>query len=326
MKKLISAVLCLGLVLASMATVSAAIVPSYNVTSDYRDNVQGNKGWYYAYRDGGDYSQYILLEDEATNTRWVRLNPTTGLVQNFASSTGLQAYGTSVANKTAFVWEAPYSGVVTLSSASNPRMSYRGQRAPIEIGIAHTDKDYKLIDYDNEYDLDENKNNDDYVWHGVIAASDDVGLAPYSVELSVSAGDHICFEMGSTSASSATIIWQPTINYTQAAEFQVNGTQVTAIEEVAENSVVDCEINTGSPLDAYTYLMIYDSNGRLREVKPVTDSEIAGPTISTSVTMPAFDANDNETSYEGWSLSSFAITKVPGRFYPINISEKLVLN
>lgn len=325
MKKIISTILCLIIILASAVGVSAAISTNYSVSADY-STVQGNNGWHYMYRDGGNYSSYVELEYMADGNRWVRINQTTGNVMNFATSATLQARGSSIDNKTAYIWQAPYSGKVTLSAVSNIRMSYKGQKAPIEVGIAHTNANNEVIDYDNEYDNDTNTANNDYIWHGVIAASDIVGIDPYSIDIEVSIGDKIYFEMASIDASSATIVWQPMITYKQAAEYKAEGVKIDSLKGLAENSVVSCEVNTGSALNAYIHFLVFDNNGRLRVVKAVTDSEITGNTISTSVTLPSFDTKENETSYEGWRISLFAITKSTDRFYPISISEKLELN
>jgi len=327
MKKIISMVLCIGLLLSATLCAQAAVTPNYSLTSNYSTTTQGANGWYYQYRDGGTYSDYKDLTKETEGTRWV-VYTASGAVQNFVTAIGeMQAKGSTVDNKTAFVWKAPYSGKINLTANGNVRMVYNsGQKAPIEAGIAHTNSNYELVDYQNEYDSDTVKTNDNYIWWYSIPANDKVGIEPYNIDIEVSAGDMLFFEMGSITATAATMVWDPVIKYLQAAQYTAGGAGVTEIKDIDEGSAVSIELYNDTPLSASVYFMVYDALNRLRDIDIVTGSETSGSRINTVLTMPAFDANEAETSYEGWKIKTFAITNSIDRFYPVNISDKLILN
>lgn len=323
MKKIFCVVLCGILLLSSVLPVHASIIPNYALTADYSPAAQGASGWFYQYRDGGAYSNYVNLTKATEGTNWCLYTPS-GAVQNFVTAAGMmQAKGTTVDNKTAFVWKAPYSGKVKLTANNNIRMAYgAGQKAPIEAGIAHTNSKYELIDYKNEYDSDTIKSNDNYIWWASVAANDKIGVEPYDINIDVSAGDMLFFEIGSISSTAATIIWDPVIKYLQAANYSVNGESVYEIEDVAEGAYVSVELyNSDASFKAELYSVVYDSSNRLRAVKPISDKN-----GSTVITMPMYDKNSKETSYKGWSIRVFAVTDSEGRFYPVEISNKLVLS
>lgn len=323
MKKLFCVVLCGVLLLSSVLLVQASIIPNYALTADYSPTTQGANGWFYQYRDGGSYSNYVNLTKATEGTNWC-LYTASGSIQNFVTATGkLQAKGSSVDNKTAFVWKAPYSGKVKLTANNNIRMAYgAGQKAPIEAGIAHTNSKYELIDYQNEYDNDITKSNDNYIWWASIAENDNIGVEPYDINIDVSAGDMLFFEIGSVSSTAATVIWDPVIKYLQAADYSVGGESVYEIENVAEGVDVAIELyNRDASFKAELYSMVYDSSNRLRAVKYIADKN-----GSVVITMPSYDKSSDETSYKGWSIRVFAVTNSTGRFYPVDISDKLVLN
>lgn len=323
MKKLISAMVGVGLLLSATLCVSATINTSYSVTADYSSATQGNNGWYYQIRDGGAYSGYYNLTKATEGTQWNEYTAS-GAIQRFVSGGGsMQAKGTTVDNKTAFVWKAPYSGKVNLTANGNIHMAYNsGQKAPIEAGIAHTNANYELIDYQNEYDTDAVRTNDDYIWWYSMPANDKVGIAPYSIDIEVTRGDMLFFEIGSTSATAATIGWKPVVTYTQAAEYTVSDTAVDAIKNVSESASVAVELY-GMPTSTSTYFMVYDNQNRLRDITAVGASDISGSRINKTITMPSFGTG--EESYEGWRIDTFAVTADTERFYPISISEKMVL-
>lgn len=323
MKKIFCIVICLVFVLSSSLIVQASIVANYELTADYNSTTQGANGWFYQYRDGGTYSNYVNLTKATEGTNWC-LYTASGSIQNFVTAAGLmQAKGTTVDNKTAFVWKAPYSGKIKLTANNNIRMAYgAGQKAPIEAGIAHTSSNYELIDYQNEYDKDTIKSNDNYIWWTSVAANDKIGVEPYDINIDVSAGDMLFFEIGSISSSAATIIWDPVIKYLQAVDYSADGESVYAIENVAEGADVAVELyNRDASFKAELYSMVYDSSNRLRVVKYIADEN-----GSVVIAMPMYDRNTDETSYKGWSIRVFAITNSTGRFYPVDISNKLVLN
>lgn len=327
MKKIISVVLCVGLLLSSVLCAQAAVTSGYRLTSDYSSTTQGANGWYYQYRDGGAYSDYKDLTKATEGTNWC-FYTASGSVQNFVSAGGnMQAKGTTVDNKTAFVWRAPYSGKIKLTSNGNVRMAYSsGQKAPIEVGIAHTNSNYELVDYQNEYDSDTIKTNDNYIWWYSIPANDKVGIDPYDVDIEVSAGDMIFFEMGSTSATAATMVWDPVIKYLQAVEYTAGGESITGIKDIDEGADVSIELYSDTSLNATVCFMLYDASNRLRGIKTVSGEETSGSRINTVLTMPPFNAGDDEASYEGWKIKTFAVTNSIDRFYPVNISDKLILN
>ncbi len=324
MKKIISMVLCIGLLLSATLCAQAAVTPNYCLSADYSSTTQGAKGWYYRYRDGGTYSDYKDLTKATEGKNWV-VYTASGAVQNFVTAIGeMQAKGSTVDNKTAFVWKAPYSGKINLTANGNVRMAYNsGQKAPIEVGIAHTNSNYELVDYQNEYDSDTVKTNDNYIWWYSIPANYKVGIEPYNIDIEVSAGDMLFFEMGSITATAATMVWDPVIKYLQATQYTVGGAGVTEIKDIDEGSAVSIELYNDTPLSASVYFMVYDYSNRLRDIKNVAGDSSH---INTVLTMPVFDENEAETSYEGWKIKTFAITNSIDRFYPVNISDKLILN
>lgn len=322
MKKVISAVLTAGMILTSAIGVSAAISPSYSAIGDYTHDAQGNKGWRYQYRDGGAYSSYVDMTAATEGTNWV-VYTASGSVQNFISAGGnMQAKGTTVDNKTAFSWQAPYSGVVNLTAGANIAMAYNnGQKAPIEAGIAHTNANFELIDYQNEYDTDSVKTNDNYIWWYSIQPNDKVGTEPYNIDIEVSKGDWLFFEIGSTSATAATMVWKPVVTYKQAIEYTSGGTALSSVKDITtDGGTVNIETYSSTSLDANVYLMVYDAQNSLRDIKTLTQSGTKG---TAEITMPL--KNASETSYEGWSIKTFAITNATDRFFPVDISEKLIL-
>lgn len=323
MKRIISIVLCAVLSFSLVPCAQAAITLGYCLTSDYA-TTQGVNGWYYQYRNGGTYSDYKDMTKATTSPNWCVYSDS-GAVQNFVSAAGnMQACGRSVDNKTAFVWKAPYSGNIKLTSNGNVRMAYNsGQKAPIEVGIAHTNANYELVNYYNEYDSDTIKTNDDYIWWYSIPANDKVGIESYDVDIEVSAGDMLFFEMGSTSATAATIVWDPVIKYLQTVKYTVSDEDISEIKNISEGADVDIEVYNETPLNALVCFVMYDASNRLRCVKAVSSETTS---INTVLTMPPFDLNEGEDSYEGWIIKTFAVTNSVDRFYPVNISDKLILN
>ena len=110
------------------------------------------------------------------------------------------------------------------------------------MGIAHTNSDYELVDYQNEYDSDTVKTNDNYIWWYSIPANDKVGIEPYNIDIEVSAGDMLFFEMGSITATAATMAFA-TLGFAQifhCFNCKFEGTVIS--REIFSNKFMDMSV------------------------------------------------------------------------------------
>lgn len=313
----------LGIILIVLSILSFAINSyaagiekiEFNAIEDFSITAQGTNNWYYQYGDGENYENYGTMV--VSNSRWARLND--GAIANYILNGTMQP-GSGSYLKTARVWVAPYDGIVSVGVKGNIyRLSTKSQ-AEASVRIAHTDKNFK------EYLYEANANGK--LWNGTVGAGDTTGVADaYALEVAVSAGDRLYFEVSSANISSAEVIWNPTVSYIQAVNFSVNGEKKNAMSDVLSGDVLTCEVYDKYAITETSniYLVVYDDMGRVRTIGNAATFDVGDTSdrkTEATVTMPTLSG---EQTFKDWKVGFMAFTQTPGRYYSVIPANTLFL-
>lgn len=286
---------------------------SFNSVTDW-SQTQGENSWYYQYTMDDTYSGYkdMTWVTKGSNTTYHGTNTSGAYVDNFYVKQSSMHIGGAKLNP-ARVWIAPYPGVVRIASIGNVRkMSVNSAGEVINANIVKTDRD---------------KKNEEILWTCGIKQGDSIGNGnSYSFDVEVKAGDRIYFEISGASAANGGVVWETTVDYTQAAYFSKDAKKVTSVNDLTSECKVDCTFFDLKKIDenAKLYMVVYDENGRMRAMSGMSKIEIESwedRKADISVTMPK-----NENGFSGWSIRVFGITDISGRYWPIEISEAICLN
>ena len=197
----------------------------------------------------------------------------------------------------AAVWTAPVSGVVRLTPDG---------------AIATADGDTACIKI-VKMNIENNK--EDIIFEAT--TDDDTN---YDINLPVTRGDKLYFEVEKTRSSQTEVLWNPQIDYIQSTIFSIGGKLLINTQNIEEDDTVHCTFKDEKIIseEAMVMLAVYDDKNclvDLSEPEYITpDSE--GRTefnISTDISFEAVD-------YSGWKISLMVITMQDGRYFSANIS------
>ncbi len=294
LKFILTAVFLIALTIPTMA---AELDLEYSGSADYSDVAQGTNSWFYQVKKEGKY--YDMEYDTALDMlKWRKAELASG---NYITAKMMHPGSGNVA--TARVWEAPYSGVVTLTPNGNVCKSGIG-------GDGITLRIFK---------------NTELIWEQFLEGTDNVGYT-YSLRCDVLAGDRVYFEIdGGVLDHYGATIWDPYIKYIQAACFSVGGTKVKSTSDLKNGNVVECTLYDGEKNvkgDALMYIVAYDKLGRLRNI---TAPKTVNLDNSVSRTDIAHITMSGEESFENWKISLHVLTSEAGRYYRSKLSTLLNL-
>ena len=280
----------------------------FHAVNDFSLVAQGTNNWYYQYGNGTNYEKYSMMV--VSNSRWARINDEKNIA-NFIMNNAMQPSGGSAA-WTARVWVAPYDGVVRLGTDGSIRRQKTSSTAPATVRIAHTDSAY------HEYTYEGNANGK--LWSGSVDAGDTVGIAnPYDLEVAVSKGDRLYFEMTSSAVANAELLWTPMVTYIEAASFSADGEAVDSIKEVNKGASVTCEMYDWRIEEpAYVYPVLYDESGRMRAIGQPATFDTDERKAEMAITVPSIGTSN---SFDGWRISYIALTGMSGRYYPVTATS-----
>lgn len=321
-KKVFSIIVMMIFVLQFAANVSAAEPEQliFNSTEDWKENLQGYKGWTYEYTTDGTFKGYTAMEwtTVKTTTAYHGRTAENKILENFrVGQVKMHVGGGKL--KAARVWTAPYSGVVRLKSIGNVK------RDGYCAGCTHNPKviEARIIK------TDRNRENEEVLNTINVQPNDNIGANnTYNFDAKVECGDKIYFEVGAESAAHGGVEWATAIEYIQAVHFESDGKKIEKISDLSADDMLKCSLyaKDAVKVPVNTFLVVYDEKGLARAISlspgSVNPDGWVDKKVDVSIRMPEAD----DGSYDGWNVRFLAFTAEEDRYWPISLSDMLKLD
>jgi hypothetical protein len=313
MKKIIILALTLILAVSGIVTVSAnSDIKLDFVASSSWNSTQGTDGWYNMYSTTKTVGAY----EEMTWGYWANIwkecfahSIDAGKASVYIANEGLMKpnLGSSVAR----VWVAPMDGIVNLTSNGGVKKNEsKTGGCTVSAKIIKADADDK---------------NAQVLWETSIAGVDNVGTN-YDVTVSVKAGQKLYFEIACKDTdANGECRWDPQVEYTRAAYFSVDGSQVASGKDLTENATLEGLFYDKEFMNknAVIYFALYDEYGTMVDYRNMTVDPTAWDSRKAELSLPiAF----GEDSYEGWTAKILVLVLDGNRCYTLIADEPFGIN